>query len=302
MQPQRRVEKDPLDTIIKGLSIAGTVFNIKDGMDKAELLKAQKAQDAEKFAMEKTKFEDEQAGVLSAKDKIQYGDKYTFSDIQTPGAFEGKQRTENGLASIFMTPKPKERDPLADAYRTAQIDSLKTKNNGEAAIFKNLPKDSQELIQELTKKKASQMATGNMVNELYKQLTDPDIPENQKIAMSLEQLKLMNSTLGPDALGAGETERVSKFLTNEPSPSVGKWSFGPDIKGFTSQLENARKRNTGSIEQLTKQIDTAYGRVSESPVMEKKPVSSNIQEAAKRELLKRQGIKAGISLQKRGGS
>lgn len=42
-QPQRREkEADPLDTIIKGLSIATSIYGIKDGMDKAKALEMER--------------------------------------------------------------------------------------------------------------------------------------------------------------------------------------------------------------------------------------------------------------------
>lgn len=46
-QPRaREKEADPLDTIIKGLSIATSIYGIKDGMDKAKLLEADRASKA----------------------------------------------------------------------------------------------------------------------------------------------------------------------------------------------------------------------------------------------------------------
>lgn len=42
-QPQRREEKDPLDTILKGLSIAQGIYGIKEAGDKAALLKQEAA-------------------------------------------------------------------------------------------------------------------------------------------------------------------------------------------------------------------------------------------------------------------
>lgn len=245
-KPSRSVpEYDPLDTISRGLQIASQVYGIKDAMDKNELLK-QKASE-------------ESQGLLSQEKLLQYGKDYNFSSEQKPGSLAFKVKGDGGgLNSIFATPKPKEVDPLVEAIRRQTYESnIKKSDPGR---FENLPKDKQLQIDKLSSSMGHSKTINNMMTALEAQLDDPNISEAQKVASVNEQLKIMNAALGADALGEGETARVSKFLTNEPSPTVGKWSYGPDLKGFTEQVKNAIKRNKQSIEMSQRQIDELYGR------------------------------------------
>jgi|688.fasta_scaffold433613_2 hypothetical protein len=138
--------------------------------------------------------------------------------------------------------------------------TLEMKSAQNKVNFANLPKEDQIMINKLSDQKAKSAIVNNLMDPLMQQMNDPKISEEQKAVSALEQLKLMNSQLGPDALGAGETERVSKWLQTAPDPIVGKWKVGPDIEKFSEQLKNALNRNKKSIQTIDQQINQYYGR------------------------------------------
>jgi len=140
--------------------------------------------------------------------------------------------------------------------------------------FQNLPKEDQVMVTTLGTQKAKSTIVNNLMDPLMQQMNDPKVSEDQKVVSALEQLKLLNSQLGPDALGAGETERVSRWLKTAPDPIVGKWKVGPDIKKFSEQLNNALDRNKKTIEYIDNEISTIYGRPTKAPA--KTPVKKLI--------------------------
>jgi hypothetical protein len=146
---------------------------------------------------------------------------------------------------------------LLDQYKKEITDEKQSTGDYE---FKKLPKDAQIKIDTLSKDSAKQTVMGNQVGELIGQMKDPNMSVEDKVASANEQVKLLNSTLGADAVGAEEVKRIAKFLDYAPSPTVGKYSVGPDIEGYTRQLENLKKRTDGSIGLLKSQVDAAYGR------------------------------------------
>ncbi len=133
--------------------------------------------------------------------------------------------------------------------------------------FQNLPKEDQVMVTTLGNQKAKSTIVNNLMDPLMQQMDDPKIAESQKVVSALEQLKLLNSQLGPDALGAGETERVSRWLKTAPDPIIGKFGIGPDIKKFSEQLKNALNRNKKTIQSLDNQINIIYGRSTKTPQM-----------------------------------
>lgn len=157
----------------------------------------------------------------------------------------------------------KKRGMMADAsYKEA----LAKKASAEAMMPKNmaspkLPPLIKAQVDPLIKDVAKMTTTRSMVNELLTQVADESIPENQRVATALEQLKLMNSALGPDALGEGETQRVGGYLSYKPDPFGPKGlKIGPDLKAFKKQVEMARDRLDGTINTLGSQVNKISGQ------------------------------------------
>jgi len=172
-----------------------------------------------------------------------------------------------------FTPEKKAEQEAELGYKKAQTAGLladaakKRREAGQGPAgeeqFKLLPKDRQVTIEKLSGKKAEQTAIKNQIDELVGQLEDPNIPERQKVDVAREQIKLLNSTLGADAVGAEEVARIASNLDAAPHPLYGKFSIGPDLKAYTNQLKNLQKRTAGSLGLLQKQVDEAYGRKSD---------------------------------------
>jgi len=162
---------------------------------------------------------------------------------------------------------------LLNNYRKEIADQKQSTGDYE---FKKLPKDAQITIESLTEDASKQTAMGNQVNELIDQMKDPKMSNEDKVASANEQVKLLNSTLGSDAVGAEEVKRIAKFLDYLPSPTVGKYTTGPDIEGYTRQLENLKKRTDGSIALLKSQVDEAYGRKKTNTPEKFNPVNKGL--------------------------
>lgn len=258
-QMRQRDERDPLDTLLKGLNIAANVYGIKEASQKQDLL-------AKEMEMKNTDRE------MLAKEKADAAKRELAGRGQMID--ESGNIVDDPKSSFFMQrqaeiKRKSEVDPYTSATReqTALLRQLDIDEKKRLAAQKadpyrmeNLPKEKQIVASSLAENKAKMMATGNMVDALVQQLEDPNIPEEQKIASAQEQLKLLNSALGPDALGEGEVDRVSKFLSATPSPTVGKWMPGPDLQGFTAQLKNAQARNKQAVMSLDKQTNQILGR------------------------------------------
>lgn len=254
-QLRQREERDPLDTLLKGLNIAANVYGIKEASQKQDLL----AKEMENKATER-----EMLGKQREEDRAL---KLAEGGFMLDPSGKIVENPESSIVKARM--RKQEVDPYTQATReqTALLRQLDIDEKKRLAAQKadpyrmeNLPKEKQIVATTLAENKAKMMATGNMVDALINQLKDPNIPKEQKIASAFEQLKLMNSSLGPDALGEGETDRVSKFLSSSPSPSVGKWMPGPDLEGFTAQIENLQTRNKQAINALDKQTNQLLGR------------------------------------------
>lgn len=286
---------DPLDQIAKGLSIAGQVYGIKEAIDKNDLLKDQRG-------LAKAEKERELGGVLTKKELLGHQKDFEVSEAPTEGGLQYKLQEKEGVKDIWLKPKKKEEDPLIKAIRMQQIDKMQ--RDADPNKFQNLPKEKQVTIEKLSSNRAQQETINNQVDALITQLEDPNIPKEQKIASADEQLKLLNSVLGSDAVGAEEVGRIGKFLSWEPSPTVGKLGFGADIEGYTEQLRNLRKRTQQSMGMLENQVNSAYGRQPADPSITKNSdndfperTPENI-EKAKQELIRRRGIRSTLPVRK----
>lgn len=131
-QKQREPEeKDPLDRVLKALGIASTVFGIKDAFTKSEMLKQSSLRDQQKADFEAS-------GGLTPKDALQYGDKYSFTEKQKPGSLPFKMKGDDGgLKSVFATPRPKEVDPVLQAYRHQKTQELSAPQAKQLSLYES---------------------------------------------------------------------------------------------------------------------------------------------------------------------
>lgn len=157
--PTKRQEKDPLDTILKGLSIASSVYGIKEGREKAELLQQQRAQesDAAKFSQAAKEAElaekgfqkqtDEDGGVFFARpsDYKNLADKKTEADIAKTLAETERIKYGRGTGDPEMADLRKLilQQQLAEAQRKSALEAEKQAPEGR---LKNLPSTDKQRL------------------------------------------------------------------------------------------------------------------------------------------------------------
>lgn len=212
------------------------------------------------------KFKQDQLNKLADRlqhmsDKDFEGLKNVQSDLQKLGADLSKGVTTGSEKMAGLEEKElraKEKAEQEAARLKSQEKIAKIKQSGKNSRGENLPLDKKKMIE----KYASDFAKFNVINsqveELKNQVGDESISEDERVATAREQLKLLNSTLGADAVGAEETRRLGAYLTVEPNWV--KKSFGPDLKGFYNQLDRINQRIAGTANFTENEINKIYGR------------------------------------------
>ncbi len=203
------------------------------------------------------------------------------------------------MPGLIATIKQEETD-LDRRKKQAQIDALTRVKPGSE--FKEMPKENQIQLGVYANQKAKTQSVDNMMGSLLTQLDDPKISDEQKAVSAQEQLKLMNSQLGPDALGTGEADRVSAWLSPGINPFVGKYTLGPDIKKFREQLGNAVARNKKAMGLLDEQIKNLYQEpVKDLPGANVQPPinpKADQEKISRKGLLKTDGEKSSLNSKK----
>lgn len=190
-----------------------------------------------------------------------------IEDISTPDQKE-KRETE----------KFKSKAELEKAQLETKMARMKEVEMGAESEFKRLPKEKQILVENLTKTQATMIPIKSQLDELAGQLKDPNRSDSDKLSIAGEQLKLLNSTLGADAVGAEEVKRIAAWL--DPMPNWVKKTPGVDINGFIRQVESSSGRVGGSLQKLTSEIDKAYGRQKAPDSLKVKSIPDNEKQAA----------------------
>lgn len=139
---------------------------------------------------------------------------------------------------------------------------------GSEASFKQLPKENQIAVESNAKDLEANQKTVELVNQVIKQMDDPGISEDQKTQIGLNSLKLINSTLGQDALSGEEAARASAYLQPatglNPMNPRGFGATGRDLPGFKKQMETLNKRLNGVAKMHEGRINKAYGRAEQA--------------------------------------
>lgn len=149
-----------------------------------------------------------------------------------------------------------------------RLDLNRQKMEQQKTTGANLDLDKKKVVENLATRKANIMTVASQIEELNNQIKDKTIPESQRQATALEQLKLLNSIQGPDAVGASEQDRLAGYLNYKPDPFGPKgWKLGPDLDSYAKQLDRLISRQKGTITTLQKEIDKNMGRAS-SPTQE----------------------------------
>lgn len=137
-EPREKQEVDPMDKILKGLNIASSIFGLKEAYDKGQILKEDR--ELNKLKISQAAKEKEMEGItLLPKDLLSHGDKYSVADTNTPGSMKFMLKERGGnMKEIYLTPKQKEVDPLAQATKALAYQSLKNKVSEEKNIPQNV--------------------------------------------------------------------------------------------------------------------------------------------------------------------
>lgn len=119
-QVQRREEKDPLDTILKGLSIAQGIYGIKDAGAKAEQLKAQtelQKQQAENQSMlaqkQMAQIDRQEKGIVTAGELLGKAGQIQEARAGAEGASPYQVLGQNGVVETRYFAPVKQKDPEA---------------------------------------------------------------------------------------------------------------------------------------------------------------------------------------------
>lgn len=131
--PQRREEKDPLDTIMKGLHIASTVYGLKDAGDKSKLLKQQLEQNKQDLDLKQN-----QADISSdAQERAAMGI-YLPKELLDKGLVPAKEGEKGAVPFVvqegnisgpaFYKQMPKEIDPMVIEMRNQRVVDARTKD------------------------------------------------------------------------------------------------------------------------------------------------------------------------------
>ena len=195
-----------------------------------------------------------------------------------------QQKEEQGILT------KKEVDPLDAEYKRIRNEIERSKLSKAA----ELPIEDRLVVSGLSQKNANKAAIVNQIDAVmgnWDKLSD-----DQKFSQGGQLLKTLNSPEGADAVGAEEARRLGSklefafgnFTNSNPT------QFGRDLEGFKTQamgtstsLKDAIKSNQGIVGNLS-------GRQQKPLFNEKAQPTSDIQDAAMKELLRRKGLGAAV--------
>lgn len=128
----------------------------------------------------------------------------------------------------------------------------------------NLPIDKKKLIEGLSAKNANKISIANQINAVMENWDS--YSDDQKLSQGRQLLKTLNSPEGADAIGAEEAKRLGSklefaagnFTNSNPT------QFGRDLGGFAQQARDTAKNIESAVSANKKEIDSIYGRKSES--------------------------------------
>lgn len=160
-------------------------------------------------------------------------------------------------------------DPLKRQQILGDLELQKQKlanlsNRSPEREFKRLPEESKITIKDTATQNAKISNVKNMLQqglEQFRNETNPDL----KVKAGQELLKVINSPMGADAIGAEESKRLGSFLEKKFFNLTQPGSvFGRDLSLFEQQLQGTVNRLDGTIASNKRVIDQAYGRTGQA--------------------------------------
>ena len=144
-QPRPKEEKDPLDTILKGLHVATSIYNIKDAGAKADQLRAQTELQRQQTATQSALAEKQMAtldrenqGIVTHKDLLSQAGKYQAAKPDEPGAIKFRVQGEGGVGDVWLKP-PKDPEAAGLKGMIQQFQLKEHMRKEEDAAFAKTP-------------------------------------------------------------------------------------------------------------------------------------------------------------------
>lgn len=123
--------------------------------------------------------------------------------------------------------------------KIASTNKMIADTNSESEKDKRLPLSNQEQIKKLAEKNANLLTYDNQFKSMLAQLRDPSIPEDIKIQLGEQFIKVVNSAAvgSPDAVGKDERENIANFLQYQLGNVIkpGAW-VGRSVDQFEKQM------------------------------------------------------------------
>jgi hypothetical protein len=255
-QPKREREQqdhyvDPLDQIMKALNIASTAYGLATAGDRYKEL-------AEDKSMKKKMYEADLVakGLMEQDGKIVENPESMYAKIQMAGkaskeAEIARKEKDFGLKESMMDLKQKQFD----------LHEKLAKSESANRQFKNMAEDKKILVEKLAATKAQVTPIVDQFDQFLTQLNDPNLSDSRKLQIARQSMKLMNSPLNPDAVGAEEVKRLGSYLTAAPDPFGPKGlKVGVDIPGFIEAVKDSRDRLNNTLSNTSANIDRLMGR------------------------------------------
>lgn len=248
----------------KRQEIRENIKNIDDKLEKsglkeearAGLLEERKIQEdrltnqfANQKALEKIK-QDFESGMIDKKAAIEAENAIRQGEIQkaitalNTGSAEKREGMQNSTSV-----------QVAKIYAGAQM----ARGNGVNKPYK-IPESDQKFVDTLSVGNAKKLAISSQIDSFisnWDQMTD-----SQRLAIGGQLIKVLNSSEGPDAVGAEEVKRLGSKLQfaygnfNNNNPT----QFGRDLKGFLQQAKDTSLGLKTAIGTNNKLIENTYNK------------------------------------------
>lgn len=150
--------------------------------------------------------------------------------------------------------------------RKLNAETAQLGNSGDSnkKIFQALPMENQKQVELLAADNAKKTNIKNSLEASLQRIDDPKVNEEQKLVHARSMIKLLNSQVGQDAVGAEEAKRLAGLLEfryfnlTEPGPVVGRAPIGD----FAGQVRETIKSLGEGVSKNESDIQRLYGRSS----------------------------------------
>lgn len=164
------------------------------------------------------------------------------------------------------------------ALKEKEVNAKIAENRSPANI--KLPKEKEKVVEGLATKNANMETVKNFMAakqvELRKAIQEGN--EDNAVKVGQEMLKIINSPMGSDAVGAEESKRLGSFLEYKIANFTQPGSFiGRDLDKFDDQITANISALDSAIGLNNNSIEKAYGRAASFKLPSSTPVGNGPQ-------------------------